>query len=98
MRHAADEGWDRGRGLNAPESLSQLRQVLARDPKLKLLGVPGLFDLATPYFGSKILLDQLPAYATPDRVTLVVFPGGHMFYTRDASRKAFRDEAEKTMK
>ena len=98
MSAAAEKGWDWGRGLNPPESLSQLRQILARDPKLKLLVVHGLFDLATPYFGSKILLDQLPAYATPDRVKLVVYPGGHMFYTRDASRKAFRDEAEKTMK
>jgi carboxypeptidase C (cathepsin A) len=98
MSDAAEKGWDWGRGLNPPESLSQLRQILARDPKLKLLVVHGLFDLATPYFGSKILLDQLPAYATPDRVKLVVYPGGHMFYTRDASRKAFRDEAEKTMK
>jgi carboxypeptidase C (cathepsin A) len=95
---AADKGWDWGRGLNPPESLSQLRQILARDPKLKLLVVHGLFDLATPYFGSKVLLDQLPAYATPDRVKFVVYPGGHMFYTRDASRKAFRDEGEKTMK
>ncbi|HEY6734474.1 MAG TPA: peptidase S10, partial [Roseiarcus sp.] len=98
MSSAADKGWDWGRGLNPPESLSQLRQILARDPKLKLLVVHGLFDLATPYFGSKILLDQLPAYATPDRAKLVVYPGGHMFYTRDASRKAFRDEVEKTMK
>jgi carboxypeptidase C (cathepsin A) len=98
MSAAAEKGWDWGRGLNPPESLSQVRQILARDPKLKLLVVHGLFDLATPYFGSKILLDQLPAYATPDRVKLVVYPGGHMFYSRDASRKAFRDEAEKTMK
>ena len=98
MSGAADKGWDWGRGLNPPESLSQVRQILARDPKLKLLVVHGLFDLATPYFGSKILLDQLPAYATPDRVKLVVYPGGHMFYTRDASRKAFRDDVEKTMK
>jgi carboxypeptidase C (cathepsin A) len=98
MSTAAEKGWDWGRGLNPPESLSQLRQILARDPKLKLLVVHGLFDLATPYFGSKILLDQLPGYATPDRVKLVVYPGGHMFYTRDASRKAFRDEAEQTMK
>src|SRR4051812_26216778 len=98
MSSAAEKGWDWGRGLNPPESLSQLRQILARDPKLKLLVVHGLFDLATPYFGSKILLDQLPAYATPDRVKLVVYPGGHMFYSRDASRKAFRDEAENTMK
>jgi carboxypeptidase C (cathepsin A) len=95
---AVEKGWDWGRGLNPPESLSQLRQILARDPKLKLVVAHGLFDLATPYFGSKILLDQLPAYGTPDRVKLVVYPGGHMFYTRDTARKAFRDEAEKTMK
>jgi carboxypeptidase C (cathepsin A) len=95
---AVEKGWDWGRGLNPPESLSQLRQILARDPKLKLVVAHGLFDLATPYFGSKILLDQLPAYGTPDRVKLAVYPGGHMFYTRDAARKAFRDEAEKTMK
>jgi carboxypeptidase C (cathepsin A) len=90
--------WDFGRGRNPPESVSQLRQILALDPKLKLLVAHGLFDLATPYFGSKILLDQLPAYATPDRVKLVVYPGGHMFYSRDASRLAFRDEVRATMK
>jgi carboxypeptidase C (cathepsin A) len=95
---AADRGWDWGRGLNPPESISQLRQILALDPKLKLLVAHGLFDLATPYLGSKILLDQLPAYATPDRVKLVVYPGGHMFYSRDASRQAFRDEVQATMK
>ncbi len=95
---AADKGWDWGRGLNPAESLSQLRQILALDPKLKLLVAHGLFDLATPYFGSNILLDQLPAYATPDRVKLVVYPGGHMFYTRDASRKAFRDEVQAAMR
>jgi carboxypeptidase C (cathepsin A) len=94
----ADKGWDWGRGLNPPESISQLRQILALDPKLQLLVAHGLFDLATPYFGSKILLDQLPAYATPDRVKLVVYPGGHMFYSRDASRQAFRDEAQAMMK
>jgi carboxypeptidase C (cathepsin A) len=98
MSSAAEKGWDWGRGLNPPESITQLRQILALDPKLKLLVAHGLFDLATPYFGSKILLDQLPAYATPDRVKLEVYPGGHMFYSRDPSRKAFRDEAEKMMK
>ena len=75
-----------------------MRRVLALDPKLKLLVGHGLFDLATPYFGSQIQLDQLPAYAVSDRVRLVVYPGGHMFYSRDASRKAFRDEVEKIMK
>jgi carboxypeptidase C (cathepsin A) len=90
--------WDFGRGLTPPESISQLRQILALDPKLKLLVAHGLFDLATPYFGSKILLDQLPAYASPERVNFAVYPGGHMFYSRDASRQAFRTDAEAMMK
>ena len=98
MNAAAEKGWDWGRGLNPPELIEQLRQILALDPKLKLLVAHGLFDLATPYFGSKILLDQLPAYATPDRVKLVVYPGGHMFYSRDAARQAFRTEVQTMMK
>ena len=94
LNGAVQGAWDFGRGINPPESLSQLRQILALDPKLKLLVAHGLFDLATPYFGSKILLDQLPAYASPERVKLVVYPGGHMFYSRDGARQAFRGEVE----
>jgi carboxypeptidase C (cathepsin A) len=98
LNRAVEKSWDFGRGLNPAESISQLREILALDPKLKLLVGHGLFDLATPYFGSKILLDQLPAYAAPNRVKLVVYPGGHMFYSRDAARQAFRAEAEAMMK
>jgi carboxypeptidase C (cathepsin A) len=98
LNAAVERGWDFGRGLNPPESISQLRQILALDPKLRLLVGHGLFDLATPYFGSKILLDQLPAFAGPDRIKLVVYPGGHMFYSRDASRQAFQAEVHELMK
>ncbi|MDP1583536.1 MAG: peptidase S10 [Bradyrhizobium sp.] len=94
LNGAVQGAWDFGRGINPPESLSQLRQILALDPKLKLLVAHGLFDLATPYFGSRILLDQLPAYASPERVKLMVYPGGHMFYSRDGARQAFRSEVE----
>jgi carboxypeptidase C (cathepsin A) len=98
LNSAVERAWDFGRGRSPPQSTSQLRQILALDPKLKLLVGHGLFDLATPYFGSKILLDQLPPYASPERVKLVVYPGGHMFYSRDAARQAFRAEAEALMK
>ena len=97
LNDAVDRAWDFGRGPIA-ESVSQLRQILALDPKMKLLVGHGLFDLATPYFGSKVMLDQLPAYARSDRVKLVVYPGGHMFYSRDAARQAFRGEVEALMK
>ncbi|MGE9007204.1 S10 family peptidase [Leptospira interrogans] len=88
--------WDFGRG--PAESVSQLRQILALDPKMKLLVGHGLFDLATPYFASKIILDGLPAFASPARVKLVVYPGGHMFYSRDPARQAFRNEVQAVMK
>src|SRR5437762_4438452 len=98
LSRAVERSWDFGRGLNPPQSIILLREILASDPKLTLLVGHGLFELATPYFGTKILLDQLPAYASPERVKLVVYPGGHMFYLRDASRQAFRAEAEALMK
>ncbi len=95
---AVNGSWDFGRGLSPPESSGDIRQILALDPKLKLLVGHGLFDLATPYYGSKILLDQLPAFAQPPRVKLVVYPGGHMFYSRDDARAAFRGEVESLIK
>ncbi|MGD0847970.1 MAG: peptidase S10 [Bradyrhizobium sp.] len=98
LNGSVERSWDFGRGRSPAESISELRQILALDPKLKLLVGHGLFDLATPYFGSKILLDQLPAYASLERVKLVVYPGGHMFYSREGSRRAFRAEAEMMMK
>ena len=98
LNDAVGNAWNFGRGRNPAESVSELRQSLALDPKLKLLVGHGLFDLATPYFGSKVVLDQLPAYARSDRVKLVVYPGGHMFYSRDDARQAFRSEVEALMK
>ncbi|TGN75042.1 peptidase S10 [Bradyrhizobium yuanmingense] len=93
---AVRQAWDYG--PSPPQSLFELRQILAMDPKMRMLVAHGLFDLVTPYFRSQIVLDQLPAFAEPPRVKLVVYPGGHMFYSRDASRQLFRAEIEAMMK
>jgi carboxypeptidase C (cathepsin A) len=60
---------------------------------LRVLVVHGLSDLVTPYFQSRLILDQLPPTLVKDRVKLAVYGGGHMFYSRDASRTAFRTDA-----
>ena len=83
--------WRYGGGRRAPESFAELRRSLARDPKLRVLVTHGLTDLVTPYFASELLLRQLPAYGGERRIDLATYPGGHMFYTRDASRAAFRE-------
>jgi carboxypeptidase C (cathepsin A) len=83
--------WNRGRG--PAESLSELRQVLALDANLRVLVAHGQGDLVTPYFASELLLRQVPDFGSAGRLRLAVYPGGHMFYSRDESRIGFRDDA-----
>jgi carboxypeptidase C (cathepsin A) len=86
--------WDWGGGRGSQEIVSDLRSVLAADPKLRVLITHGATDLVTPYFETQMILDQMPAFASPERVKLAVYGGGHMHYSRDASRRAMRDDAE----
>jgi carboxypeptidase C (cathepsin A) len=88
--------WDWGHGMmNQPQSMGMMRAALALDPHLHVLIAHGLFDLITPYFATQLLLNQLPQAGLGERVRLVTYPGGHMFYTQDASRAAFREAARK---
>ncbi|WP_342105453.1 S10 family serine carboxypeptidase-like protein [Methylobacterium sp. SI9] len=93
LSNAVNHGWSWGSGRQAPEVLSNLKGALALDGRLRVLVAHGFTDLVTPYFASKLLLAQVPAYAN-GRLNLAVYPGGHMFYTRPDSRAAFhRDVA-----
>ncbi len=85
--------WSYNGGQGAAESLSALHTAMAFDPALHVTVMHGLYDLVTPYYASKLILDQLPP-ALATRARLVAVPGGHMFYTRDASRARFRDEGQ----
>lgn len=95
LSEQVNRGWDWGRGLRPPEALSDLRAALALDPKMKTLVVHGYNDLVTPYFQSALDLASLPAIGGADRTPLRVYPGGHMFYTRESSRRAFLDDVHK---
>lgn len=98
LNHKIAHDWDFGRGGRAnAEAISTLRAELALDARLKALVAHGLADLVTPYYASKLLLDQLPAFGEATRVRLVTTPGGHMSYFRDDSRRLLRDEARKTI-
>ena len=85
--------WDWGSRSSKPEAMSALRTLLAADPAFRVLIGHGVDDLILPYFGTKLLLSQLPSADFASRVHLVLHDGGHMFYTRDASRAALHDEA-----
>jgi carboxypeptidase C (cathepsin A) len=79
--------WNSDHGL--PESGTALRRLLAIDPQLRVVIAHGTSDLAAPYFENRLILDQFPDFGE-GRVVLRLYPGGHMFYSRDASRAALR--------
>jgi carboxypeptidase C (cathepsin A) len=80
--------WDGG--IGNIESVEDMRQAVAVDPKLKVLIVHGYDDLSCPYFASKLIVDQMPVMGDPGRVKVNVYPGGHMFYSRPDSGAALR--------
>ena len=85
--------WDYGRRMVRPEVYSDLRQFLALDPTTRVAVAHGLTDLVTPYFASALLLRQTPGFGRAPQTELLTYPGGHMFYSRDASRAALHRDA-----
>jgi carboxypeptidase C (cathepsin A) len=95
LNEAVDRGWSWGSSLSPPNSIDALKNMLAVDQNFRVLVAHGLTDIQTPYLGTALLLDQIPNYGPPGRLLLKVYPGGHMLYSRDDSRKALRDDARK---
>jgi len=68
----------------------RMRRALSLNPQMKLLIAHGYFDLATPYFASRYLVERLELdQATSPNLLLTVYAGGHMFYTHTRAREQF---------
>jgi carboxypeptidase C (cathepsin A) len=83
--------WDRDDDLRSG-SVTQLRQAVAADPKLRVLIAHGWNDLSCPFMGSVLTVDQMPLMGDPTRVAVREYSGGHMFYTRMPSRLELRKD------
>jgi carboxypeptidase C (cathepsin A) len=60
---------------------------------MKVFLTHGIFDLVTPYFAAERIsrLMKLSDEARKN-LTLKWYPGGHMFYTRNDSRRKFFED------
>ena len=88
----AGRQWDRGHN---PEAVNDLRSAMALDPKLGVLVAHGLTDLVTPFFETRMVLDQIFLTGSAERLRFETYAGGHMFYSRDEARKLFRADGER---
>ncbi|MBW8813850.1 MAG: peptidase S10 [Caulobacterales bacterium] len=87
LSYEVGENWEHG--VELQDSVTDLRQALSSDPKMRVMIVHGYDDLSCPYFASKLIVDQMP---DPGRVKLNLYPGGHMFYSRPGSQDQFRKD------
>jgi carboxypeptidase C (cathepsin A) len=78
-----------------PSALEALSDTLERNRTFKVAIAHGMTDLVTPYLTSRYVIDHLPASLTNGRVSLSVYPGGHMMYLRAASRAGLKVDARK---
>ena len=89
--------WNWRSGLGGREghagALDALRVALANNRAFKVVIAHGMTDLVTPYLTSRYVVHHLPQTLTADRVTLNLYPGGHMMYLRPGSRARLRADA-----
>jgi carboxypeptidase C (cathepsin A) len=83
--------WQGGDELRSG-SVTELRQAVAADPKMRVIIAHGWNDLSCPFMGSVLSVNQMPVMGDPTRVSVHEYPGGHMFYTREQSRVALRKD------
>ncbi|QMV18724.1 peptidase S10 [Granulicella sp. 5B5] len=84
LSYAVNSAWDHSSPDLRRGAVEDLRESIAADPKLQVLIVHGWNDLSCPFMGSVLTQNQLPAKLA-GQVQVHEFPGGHMFYTREAN-------------
>jgi carboxypeptidase C (cathepsin A) len=89
--------WNWRSGLRGREghvgASDALHEVLANNRTFKVVIAHGMTDLVAPYLTSRYVVDHLPRTLTADRVTLNLYPGGHMMYLRPGSRARLHADA-----
>ena len=95
---ARNWNWERQRpnggffGSGSPNVTPDLARALTRNPRLEILLVNGIYDLATPYFAAVWAFDNmnLPADLR-DNIERSDFTAGHMMYVDQSLLKQWKD-------
>ncbi|HEX5239162.1 MAG TPA: peptidase S10 [Sphingomicrobium sp.] len=91
LSYDVNKAWKRD---ETDSPVTDLRKAIGNDPKMAVMIAHGWDDLSCPYFGSRLIIEQMPPHGPFQNVQLHVYPGGHMFYARPDSGAAFKRDAE----
>ncbi len=88
--------WSWGNPNSFLNVTDDLRDVMTRNPRLKVFVGNGYYDMATPYFGTYYTFDHLgldPSLRA--NITMKDYVGGHMMYTYKPSLAKLKDDLAK---
>ncbi|HVO59894.1 MAG TPA: hypothetical protein VMT53_03105 [Terriglobales bacterium] len=76
-----------------PDTATELRQAMAKNPYLKVLVMEGFYDLATPYFAANYTIDHLNLPENLRKnISYATYNSGHMVYLDTPSLTKFRQD------
>jgi len=88
--------WDRGHvgpegRMLAANTAMDLAYAMRRNPHMKVLGLNGYYDMATPFFGAEYDLAHMQLdESLRDNITMTYYESGHMIYIHPESMTALR--------
>lgn len=85
--------WNWGKGNQYASGLKEMRNLMAQNPKLKVVFMSGLYDLATPYGATEFSISHIGLNQEEwSRIDQFLYPAGHMMYYNDAIRKSMKKD------
>ncbi len=90
----ANKEWDWGNAAEGmPDTSTDLRAAMVKNPYLKVLVMEGSYDLATPYFAVN---DTMKHMDLPEQyrknISFATYSAGHMFYVREADLQKLKQD------
>lgn len=86
LNFLVNAAWSHG---DSPQAMEELGKALHDRPKMRLFWAAGYFDLTTPAYAGRYVLDHVGV--PPDQLTAAYFAGPHGVYDGEDNLARFND-------